>query len=466
MKRRRFRLWLREIENSVALLLGDGLLLLFALIIGNYLLYIFFDTPISVRYSLMIIPTWWAGAIIVGLVPGWGLGSVEELRRSELLLLGVFMLATLVYFFSRELILPSRIVYIGTYAFAALTIPFGRALTKRILIRFSIWGAPAAIYGDEFSVKYIVSAFSRDSEIGYLPAAIYSEDLERGEEVEGVPVRGGIGESTTEIPVAIVSLNHFPERKLTSFVDNELADYQKLVLLPNINEDVFTWIKPRNLGGLVGLELTRNLLLPLVLNLKSMLEIFIVLLLMPLWLPLTLVLALMIFLVERERPFFLQERIGRYGERFKTIKFRTMKRGAEAALQERLAEDPELRAQWEADFKLKEDPRITRFGAFLRRHSLDELPQLFNVLFGEMSLVGPRPLPDYHHNSLSVSTMRPRYRVRPGMTGLWQVSGRSSLELDEMEKLDTFYVRNWSIWLDIVILAHTIRAVFSSRGAY
>jgi len=413
MKKRKFRLWIREVENSLALLLSDGLLLLVALFIGNYLLYVFFNTPISVRYSLMIIPTWWAGAIVVGLVPGWGLGSVEELRRSELLLLSVFMLATVAYFFSREHVLPSRIVYLGTYAFAAITIPFGRAVSKRILIHFSIWGAPAAIYGDEFSVRYIVSTFSRDSEVGYIPAAIYSEDFKPGEEVEGVPVRGGVKASTQEIPVAIVSLNHFPESELTTFIDNELADYQKLVLLPNINEDVFAWIRPRNLGGLVGLEVTRNLMLPFVMNLKSMLEILLVLLLMPVWLPILIIVALQILIVDRESPFFLQERIGRYGERFKTIKFRTMHRNAESDLIERLADDPELRAEWDSDFKLREDPRITRLGRRLRRHSLDELPQLINVLFGDMSLVGPRPLPQYHHNALSVSTMAPRYRVRP-----------------------------------------------------
>jgi lipopolysaccharide/colanic/teichoic acid biosynthesis glycosyltransferase len=105
-------------------------------------------------------------------------------------------------------------------------------------------------------------------------------------------------------------------------------------------------------------------------------------------------------------------------------------------------------------------------GKFLRRTSLDELPQLFNVLAGQMALVGPRPLPDYHHEQLAESARAPRTRVRPGMTGLWQISGRSESGTAGMEKWDTYYVRNWSIWLDITILARTVASVISSKGAY
>jgi lipopolysaccharide/colanic/teichoic acid biosynthesis glycosyltransferase len=143
------------------------------------------------------------------------------------------------------------------------------------------------------------------------------------------------------------------------------------------------------------------------------------------------------------------------------FKFRTM--SADAA--ERRSELGELNEAEGALFKIRSDPRITRVGAFLRRLSIDELPNMLNVLRGEMSLVGPRPLPaaDY---ALLEEWHRKRSFVLPGMTGLWQISGRSDLSFDDLVRLDFYYLENWSIWLDITILARTIPAVLSTRGAY
>jgi lipopolysaccharide/colanic/teichoic acid biosynthesis glycosyltransferase len=139
---------------------------------------------------------------------------------------------------------------------------------------------------------------------------------------------------------------------------------------------------------------------------------------------------------------------------------------ADRALREALAADAALKAEWEANYKLRNDPRITRIGRFLRKTSLDEIPQLFNVLGGSMSLVGPRPLPDYHDKEVDARVQHLRRRVRPGMTGLWQVSGRSDIGTDGMEQYDSYYVRNWSVWLDIVLITRTFRAVIRSSGAY
>jgi lipopolysaccharide/colanic/teichoic acid biosynthesis glycosyltransferase len=143
------------------------------------------------------------------------------------------------------------------------------------------------------------------------------------------------------------------------------------------------------------------------------------------------------------------------------LKFRTMVKGA-AELQDGLEAQNEAGG---ALFKIREDPRLTRVGKLLRRLSLDELPQVLNVLGGEMSLVGPRPLPvrDYHRLE---GWHRKRYNVLPGITGLWQISGRSSLTFDDLVRLDFYYIENWSIWLDISILVKTLPAVIAGRGAY
>ena len=178
-------------------------------------------------------------------------------------------------------------------------------------------------------------------------------------------------------------------------------------------------------------------------------------------LPLWALIALAVKLNSRGPIFFVDRRIG-VGEReFPMLKFRTMVAGA-AELQRELEADNEAEG---ALFKIRDDPRVTRVGRFLRRFSLDEIPQVINVLKGEMSLVGPRPLPlrDY---KLLEDWHRRRYRVLPGMTGLWQISGRSGLSFDDLVRLDFTYLENWSIWLDISIIVKTIPAVIRRRGAY
>ncbi|MGX2951396.1 undecaprenyl-phosphate galactose phosphotransferase WbaP [Ursidibacter sp. B-7004-1] len=158
-------------------------------------------------------------------------------------------------------------------------------------------------------------------------------------------------------------------------------------------------------------------------------------------------------------------RIGRNGKTFKCLKFRSMVINSKEVLEELLAKDPGARAEWEKDFKLKNDPRITKIGAFIRKTSLDELPQLFNVLKGEMSLVGPRPIVkeelERYQDDVDYYLM-----AKPGMTGLWQVSGRNDVDYDTRVYFDSWYVKNWSLWNDIAILFKTVNVVLNRDGAY
>lgn len=157
---------------------------------------------------------------------------------------------------------------------------------------------------------------------------------------------------------------------------------------------------------------------------------------------------------------FSQVRVGLHGRRFRMLKFRTMVRDADA-LKAQLASLNELDGP---AFKLTHDPRVTRLGAFLRRTSLDELPQLFNVLEGSMSLVGPRPLPESEQQRIR-GAQRRRLSMKPGITGLWQVSGRNDVGFAEWMRLDQAYVDQWSLWLDLILLLTTIPAVLRRRGA-
>jgi exopolysaccharide biosynthesis polyprenyl glycosylphosphotransferase len=158
---------------------------------------------------------------------------------------------------------------------------------------------------------------------------------------------------------------------------------------------------------------------------------------------------------------FVQERVGKGKRRFRLYKFRTMIADAEARM-------PDLEKFNEVSgpvFKLRNDPRITPVGRFLRRTSIDELPQLFNVLKGHMSLVGPRPLPVRDYNGFDEDWHRRRFSVRPGITCLWQVNGRSNIEFDEWMKLDMEYIDKWSFWLDMKIIFKTVPAVLRGSGA-
>jgi lipopolysaccharide/colanic/teichoic acid biosynthesis glycosyltransferase len=177
--------------------------------------------------------------------------------------------------------------------------------------------------------------------------------------------------------------------------------------------------------------------------------------------------ALWIYASSRGGVFYRQMREGMDGRRIAVWKLRTMHLDGDRLLEEWLEEHPEDREQWRRYFKLRHDPRVLPvIGPLLRRTSLDELPQLWSVLRGEMSLVGPRPLPDYHLRQFPDEFRKLRTRVLPGLTGLWQISARSDGDVSVQEALDTYYIRNWSPWLDLYILARTVTAVLLARGAY
>ena len=189
------------------------------------------------------------------------------------------------------------------------------------------------------------------------------------------------------------------------------------------------------------------------------------LVLIALALPFALLIAVAI-LVDSGWPIvFVQRRVGRHGEDFSIVKFRTMHRDADAVLEDALARDPQFRAEWEQTRKLKDDPRVTRVGRAIRRVSLDELPQLLNVLIGSMSLVGPRPVSP--EEIAYFGERAPEIlSVRPGLTGLWAVSGRSEISYDERVLLEYRYVTAWSLGLDVRILLATLPAVVRGHGAY
>jgi undecaprenyl-phosphate galactose phosphotransferase len=181
--------------------------------------------------------------------------------------------------------------------------------------------------------------------------------------------------------------------------------------------------------------------------------------------PLIFFAALLIKLTSKGPIFYKQERLGKDKILFPCYKFRTMYLDGNERLQKILKSSPEIKLEWEKFMKIANDPRVTLLGKFLRRTSIDELPQLWNVIKGEMSLVGPRPYLPREVKNLE-KRMGIITKVKPGITGLWQVSGRSQLSFDERLTLDEYYVKNWSLWSDIVIIVKTLKVFFKAEGAY
>ena len=182
-------------------------------------------------------------------------------------------------------------------------------------------------------------------------------------------------------------------------------------------------------------------------------------------LPFLLVIAVMVAVDNKGNVIFAHRRIGRDGKEFKCYKFQTMIPNAQEALEKYLAENPAARKEWEESFKLTDDPRVTKLGNILRKTSLDEMPQLWNVIRGDMSLVGPRPIVAKEIERYG-EYFREYAMVTPGITGMWQASGRSDTTYEERVEMDTWYVRNWSVWIDLMYLFKTVKIVFTGKGAY
>lgn len=453
--------------NALALALGDAFALAVAILAAGALRLWWFGEPVIPTWSWLLPLVWWGGALLGRLLPSWGLGPVEELRRVSLLLMAVFSMVAVALFLSQQSVFTSRLTLSIAFVLSLVLVPFTRMRVKTTLVKMGSWGVPTVIYGAGVTGTQVAELLEQERGLGYKLVGMFDDNPETwGDQVGNVKVLGATHLFSNSAPVAILAMPGLERQRLVELLEGPLSYYRTVMLIPDLFEIPSLWVRPRDLSGILGLEITSNLVSPLAQFVKRTVDILVTLVLAPLWVPLCLLLALLIRLEDGHASLFRQVRMGLNGQAFQTIKFRTMVPNAEDVLQKRLAEDAALRREWNTTYKLKKDPRVTRVGRVLRRLSLDELPQLVNVLRGEMSLVGPRPLPPYHEEDLDPRVRALRERTRPGLTGLWQVSGRSDVGTAGMERWDAYYVRNWSMWLDVVILIRTLRVVYNGTGAY
>lgn len=456
--------------NSASVLLLDAFAILLAFSLGSSVRSVLQGSawqPFGHSWEIAywVIGGWTIGAAMYGLLPGWRLSTVESLRRNTVLTSLVFSGMIAALFLVKEAEVTSRLTVFLAFLFAVGLIPFIRMQGRALLIRHGSWGVPVVIYGGGQVGRTVIERLREEAAMGYNPVAIFDDDETLwDQEVKGLPVLGGTSTIMPEAPFAIHAMPNISAEKIARLIEGPLATYRRIILIPNTMSAPSLWVESRDLSGLPGYEIKHNLLDSGKRFLKAASEITLVLAIVPAWGTLCAIVAAMIWLEDRKNPFFLQERVGRNGKQFKTWKFRTMYPDAEAILEQWL-QDEAFACDWNNNCKLQKDPRITRVGSLLRKTSLDELPQLFNVLKREMSLVGPRPLPQYHHELLPENVRAVRERVLPGMTGMWQVSGRSEAGNAGMVRWDPYYVHNWSLWLDIVILIRTIKVVLKGSGA-
>ena len=457
---------------AAADLSAAGLALGLALLLRGWL-GLFLDSPLvtppnlqTAFYALLL---WPAAAWREGLYPGYGLTAPQELRKgvAAAATAGLILMAGTLLFY--EELLP-RSVFLLTTLLTMAFCPVGRALVKRALHAFGLWGRPVVILGAGQAGRRVARALRRRPLDGLEPVAFFDDDASKqGLLFEGVRVRGDLDEAnvyalTRGVSHAIVAIPTASSERLAGLVNGRGHVFKRVQFVPNLAGLPSREVYASDLDGMLALEVRSGLYNPANRLAKRALDLLGGGVCTLLASPLLLALALWTRLDSPGGAFYESARIGQGGETFRCLKFRTMYKDADARLGDLMSTDPLVREEYTRYHKLQEDPRVTPAGRFLRRTSLDELPQLFNVLAGEMSLVGPRPYltrerPDMGEHAPGI------LEAKPGMTGYWQVSGRSEITFEDRLEMEAHYVRNWSIWWDIVILTQTAAAVLGRQGA-
>lgn len=424
---------------------------------------------------------------------------------------------TLVYLGSWMISVAARIVsakslshgaWLVSLLISLLLVPIVRGIIRATFAKQEWWGHCVVVIGAGRVGRAVVETLLRRPQLGLKPVAILDDDparqgsvrvawgeddmvvepvaestaqveleppssdraaMEQFAEVGGVPVVGGLELAAVlaqrlGIRTVVIAMPEMDSAAVLNLIERFGDSYTNVLVIPDLFNLAHFGAPTRYLGGVLGLEVQRQLMHRGPRFAKRLMDVALTLLGGICIFPLLVFLAVLIMLDSKGSPFYLQRRLGQDGVRFRALKFRTMHTDAHERLAALLAANPALRAEYEQFHKLSEDPRITRVGRRLRKYSLDELPQLWNVIKGEMSLVGPRPyleteIPDMHQKEAIV------LRVRPGLTGIWQVTTRNESTFDERVDLDVEYVRNWSPWLDLYILARTFTVVVAGTGS-
>ncbi len=415
---------------------------------------------------------------LAGLYPGLGLGSIVEFRQLCRALMATLLVFAGVGCFQ---LTEHRVPFFAAISVAfVLSIPVTmtlRFLVRNLVKRFTWWGAPTLIVADPVRGVELVKRMRQEIEQGLRPVGLllnpehYWSFADLGKEC-GVPCYDirRTSEVAEELGATWVVVSPCANRRTTPALDGALATIPNRILLSSSELDVGIWDQMFCVGSHTGLRFGGAHSSTYTLATKRLLDIALTLGAMVAGFPALVVICSLVRMSSRGPIFYSQKRIGRGGREFKAWKFRSMQQNADRVLENYLSNNAEARREWNETHKLSNDPRVTKIGKFLRATSFDELPQLWNVLFGDMSLVGPRPIinsPTY--DAAYINDYPDEYEayktVRPGLTGLWQVRCRNNGVYELRIYWDMYYIRNWNVWLDLYLIMRTIKTVLFREGA-
>jgi len=459
--------------TTTFLILGDMITVMLCIGAGFFLVRIFHGN-ISFKSFITYWPYLPAFNVIFffnALYPGASLAPAEELKRltySSLIVHTGIILSRFIYYLEFDTVSAALVI---SFVFSPLGLLIGRSLMRTFLSASGLGGIPAVIYGAGYTGRAVVDKLLSNRKAGYVPALILDDDEEKGSEYRGIPVihdtsAGPEIVKRFRIKMAIVAMPSLSQKETRNIFINSVSVFRYNVMIPDISSVTNIWMSVRDFGGILGFATSQRLNMFWNLWIKRFMDIAIVVVGGAIILPFLLLIALLIKITSPGPVLFKQERPGKNGKHFIFYKFRSMVIDAEERLKVLLESDPKIKKEWEENRKLQKDPRLTVIGRFLRRTSIDEFPQLINILKNEMSLVGPRPVIDDSEMEKYGESFANAFSINPGMTGLWQVSGRSDTEYSERIAYDTYYIQSWSIWLDLWIIYKTFGVILNGKGAY
>jgi Undecaprenyl-phosphate galactose phosphotransferase WbaP len=472
----RLRMWVLMLIADVI----SGLLAVFLghLMVGEWFNFFVFspgeaDHKLSFMFYLLLF-------ISSRLYPGIGINPAEEIklvvRFSVIVFFATIMMIFILHPNRRDIFITPLFILIFSIVANLLV----RWSVRILATQVGIWGEPVVVFARGSQIDHLTSYFLKRRRLGFIPVLAISDLSGRKTVASPVPVidirrllEGGY--PIADVDTLLVDASFFGRNLRNNSYNKLTRIFKQVIFVSDMDWLEGASLVVRDLEGLTGIEACRDQLSSTSSIIKRVIDIFGSVFGMLLFAPF---LILVIMLIKLDSPgpvFYLQERISmdrrkkkRQGSGTRKIciyKFRSMYVNADQALAEYLAHNEQARLEWDQTQKLHDDPRITRVGKWLRRFSIDEIPQLYNVLKGEMSLVGPRPMMTNQVKPYGQS-FESYTGVRPGLTGFWQVSGRNNTTFQERARFDLYYVNNWSIWLDLYILVRTVWVVLSRYGAY
>ena len=449
------------ITISLAVMVSAGIRVLLAPLFG---MDIFWPPIITGLYIFVFFNL--ALAWLNGLYPGFGLAAVHEMQK----ILYVVSLSSVflgVFLFLQQLGLAySRSVFVLTWLLSLLFMMLGRFALRNRFSKFDWWGIPMVIIGSQERVLPVIEKLLQSRRLGFRPVYYYDPQGQAVEPILDVmPVNS---QEELQVLVETTRIEHViftdPISETHTFNYHWMRDvFPNILFVMNTAPFGSLWVRTVDLHGTLAIETNYHLLNHREMIIKRVIDIVLTVLMLLFAWPVFIILACLVKISSKGPVLYSQKRLGKSEKQFDSYKFRTMHENAEEKLQELLANDPAANREYRKFHKLANDPRVTRIGKFLRRYSLDELPQLINVIKGDMNLIGPR---SYLPRELPAMGEYAKVvlKVKPGVTGWWQVMGRNATSFEQRLQLDEYYISNWSVWLDIYIVIKSVWVVLHGQG--